>query len=396
MRWISKLWLVLTLAALEPACTFYACPDKCGPDSNPTPQAGAGSSGQQPGSAGQATGGSSGAFVDNGTKPTGSWDNATGNLTELKSECGNMSYLSAKPDEDVLIAGIARNGLWSSDDGGDSWTALGQDPMDSMFFNRPSFILYDPKSTKTYWETGVYNGLGSFKTTDDGATFTALGTMHNDYISVDFADSKRRTVLISGHEADHLLHQSTDGGKTWNELGGDEPKDAGACSFPIVIDPETYLLGCRGWGDSKSGIYRSTDAGSSWELVSSAGGASTPLFASDGSIYFTSDAMGALARSEDQGQTWTLTGTVGALQPFVGPVELPDGRLAAISGQHVVVSKNQGQTWTAVSVDAPYVPIGLVYSKFQKAFYVWHFTCGETTTQVPDDGVLRYDFDYEN
>ena len=54
------------------------------------------------------------------------WVNATGKLLAgMVSDCGNMSYVSAKPDEDLLIAGIALDGLWSSTDGGATWNPMG-------------------------------------------------------------------------------------------------------------------------------------------------------------------------------------------------------------------------------------------------------------------------------
>ena len=40
--------------------------------------------------------------------------------------------------------------------------------------------------------------------------------------------------------------------------------------------------------------------------------------------------------------------------------------------------------------------VGLAYSKFQKAFYIWHFTCGfNGPIPVPADAVMRYPFDYQ-
>ncbi|HEY0469141.1 MAG TPA: hypothetical protein VGC79_33340, partial [Polyangiaceae bacterium] len=41
-----------------------------------------------------------------GTPPTGSWSNATSNLTGMKAGFANMTYASAKPDEDKLISGL--------------------------------------------------------------------------------------------------------------------------------------------------------------------------------------------------------------------------------------------------------------------------------------------------
>ena len=44
----------------------------------------------------------------------GQWVDATGNLAGKPSECGNLSYLAARPDSDQVIAGVAQQGLWAS------------------------------------------------------------------------------------------------------------------------------------------------------------------------------------------------------------------------------------------------------------------------------------------
>src|SRR5262245_29119963 len=54
------------------------------------------------------------------------WEDATGNLAGLPSECGNLQSMSARPDRSGIIAGVSLQGLWSSEDGGATWSQLGQ------------------------------------------------------------------------------------------------------------------------------------------------------------------------------------------------------------------------------------------------------------------------------
>src|SRR4051812_43353187 len=143
----------------------------------------------------------SGACGDGGAPaaPSGTWKNVTHNLAGMASECGNVSVLSAKPERDRLITDVAQHGLWASDNGGDSWTAIGTtgDPIT----NRAIRIVYDPTHPTTYWESGIYNGFGVYRTDDDGVTFRHLGdSTHNDCVSLDFTDPQRRTLLAGGHE----------------------------------------------------------------------------------------------------------------------------------------------------------------------------------------------------
>jgi photosystem II stability/assembly factor-like uncharacterized protein len=337
-------------------------------------------------------GGDSG--TDGGAAPTGTWINVTANLANMDSECGNMASVTAKPDEDMLIAGIAQKGLWASRDGGGSWKALGTGKGSAVITNRPQAIVFDPQDSKRFWESGIYNGGGVYETEDDGTTLTQLGTViDSDLVSVDFSDPNRMTLLAGGHEMAQTLNRSTDGGTMWSSVGGGLPANTN-CTFPLVIDAQTHLVGCAGYGGGPIGVYRTIDGGDNWTRVASSGGASAPLRASDGSIYWATPNLGGLARSTDDGQHWT--DVVGAnVIESVHPVELPDGRLATLGTQYVLVSADHGKTWLQASVSLPYNPVGLTYSSQQKAFYIWHFTCGfNGPVPVPPDAIMSFHFDY--
>jgi hypothetical protein len=107
----------------------------------------------------------------------GPWAYATANLAGLASECGNMTLLSARPDRDMVIAGVARQGLWSSVNGSTTWSRLGQGQGSAVITDRPSSITYDPSHPNTFWESGIYNGGGLYLTTDNGITFKQLGNL---------------------------------------------------------------------------------------------------------------------------------------------------------------------------------------------------------------------------
>jgi hypothetical protein len=127
---------------------------------------------------------------------SGNWVNVTSNLAGTTSECGNMTFVSAKPDEDLMIAGIARQGLWGSRDGGTSWHRLGSGSGSATIVNRTGSIIYDPARSEVFWESGIYNGNDVYRTDDDGSVFRGLGSArHNDSVSVDFTDRNRRTLL---------------------------------------------------------------------------------------------------------------------------------------------------------------------------------------------------------
>ncbi len=316
----------------------------------------------------------------------------------MPSECGNLSFGTAKPDEDLLLMGVAQHGLWSSSDAGGSWVRLGSAKDPEQITNRALSILFDPDDSATFWESGVYNGSGIFKTTDDGKTFSPAGTVtHVDYVSVDFSDPRRKTLLASGHEQVHKLYLSTDSAASWREIGDAIPDEARVCPFPYVVDSRTFLLGCGSYLDGETGIYRSTDKGVSWTKVSDSGGGASLLLAQDGTMYWGSEGSGGITTSTDQGETWSEPVGVGAIsiRGTAKPWELPDGRLAALSTQSVVVSADGGKSWRPVSPALPYSPQGFFYSAQHKAFYVYRLTCNVGMDDVPADGVMSFPFDYE-
>jgi len=380
------------------ACTFYTdCPTApaAGTGGSGTPTAGSGNvsggSAGTGGTNGEAGDGSGGGPVFGGEIPEAEWLNVTGDLAGLPSECGNMHFFSSKPGEDMLIAGIAGNGLWASTDGGESWDKLGGDEADDVrIINRPTGIVYDPEDPDTFWESGIYNGGGVFRTRDKGESFRQLGTVtHNDSVSVDFSDPDRRTLLASGHEQGLVLFKSSDGGSNWEPIGSNLPERAGVCSFHLIIDADTYLAGCAPYGENVGGIFRTTDGGDDWALVSEYKGVGAALTASDGNIYWAG--QGGMIKSDDQGRTWDRVTDGGLVD--IHPVELPDGRIAALTPEYVVVSADQGETWRFASAKFPFVPAGLAYSEFQNSFYVWHNRCDPS--DVPDDAIMAFPFDYE-
>jgi photosystem II stability/assembly factor-like uncharacterized protein len=236
-----------------------------------------------------------------------------------------------------------------------------------------------------------------YETTDDGKTFTAPGgdsTYHCDLVSINFSDPMRQILLAGGHEHAQALRRSTDGGMTWTNIGAGLPGDT-QCNLPLIINKTTYLVGCNYYGGPPNGIYRTTDSGTTWIRVSTSGGGSDPLLASDGSIYWASPgATGGMTRSEDHGQTWTQIVGSGVVSS-IHPSELPNGTLATVGGplygtQYVLVSSDHGTTWTPATSGTPSNNVnGLAFLSQQNRFYVWYSPCSTGGGDL--DAVMRFE-----
>ncbi|HET7543373.1 MAG TPA: hypothetical protein VFK05_26045 [Polyangiaceae bacterium] len=373
------------------------------------PGGGKGGTGGQPGAGGKA--GSAGESTAEGGKPPlsgggfggvsgtpgpGQWVSVTGTLAGLASDCGNVSYISDKPDEDRLLVAVAKQGIFSSLDSAQTWTKLGTGQGSDVIQTRPSFISYDPDHKDTWYVSGIYGTPGINKTTDNGLTFKALGSIgHNDGMSVDYTDPDRKVILAGGHEMSRTVYRTEDGGQNWTNVGVNLPADSAVSSYPYAVNGEEHLVGCSG-GSGKAGIYRTTNGGGTWTWVSQLGGGAEPLLHSDGSLYWSTRDAGGLVRSTDKGQTW-ITVTAPNIVFGITPVELPDGRLAMRGPKGVLVSGDQGYSWTNVAPPDPtqdtFRNFALTYSKRAKAFFVVGWTCDPTS--VPVNGIVKFAWDYE-
>lgn len=330
----------------------------------------------------------------------GNWQNATGNLANMASECGNLGLVSAQPGTNMVVAGVAKKGLWSTVDGGATWTALGTGVGSAVITNRISTIVWDPDHPGTFWESGIYNGGGVYKTTDNGVTFTQLGNAtHNDSLSVDLGDPNRQTMLAGAHETERKLFLSTDGGSMWTDIGAALPVNSGYCTSTLVLDAMTFLVGCSGPA-SATGIYRSANAGGSWTRVGMRGVSPQPLLASSTDLYWA-DSQGGVQKSSDRGLTFTQVAD-GNTAPFVTApttlAHLPDGRIVTIGKDHLQASADGGKAWAALGDPLPFTgggydgAAGVTYSQTSKKFFIWRWTCAD---MVASNAIMSLAFDYE-
>ena len=320
------------------------------------------------------------------------WTNVTGNLADLPSECGNLCLLSVVPGQDKIIAGVAKRGLWQSTEGGGEWTEMGRGAGSDAIVNRPSRIVYDPTSATTFWESGIYNSFGVYRTTNGGGTFQHLGSAkHNDYVSVDFSDAARRTLLVGGHEQARTVWKSVDGGQNWTNIGAALPEGTKHSSNPLLLDANTYLVNSSGWGKGTGGVFRTSDGGAIWTQTSALEANGAPLLATDGSIYWPVAYGRGLLRSTDRGQTWTQVCGGGVIKG-TAIIELPDGRLATAGGKGMKVSSDYGATWTAVLEPAPVPVAGLVYAPARQSFFIWNWDC---SNKVLTNAIWRCEYRVE-
>jgi photosystem II stability/assembly factor-like uncharacterized protein len=321
--------------------------------------------------------------------PPSNWKNVTGSLANMASECGTLTMVSAKPGSNMVIAGIAKMGLWATTNGGTTWAQLGNS---NIIPNRPSSIVYDPDHPDVIWESGIYNGKGIFRSDDAGMTWKQLGTIdHNDGVSVDFTDPDRKTLLAGSHETARKVWLSVDAGATWKDIGMNLPANTNHSSQPLVMSAQNFFMGVCGYlQGADCGVYASKDGGTTWTRASTLTVAGHPLVTKDKtSIYWTMIWDGGIGKSGDAGATWAKLGTPSKTDT---PFELPDGRILTMNaGGQIVASADQGKTWKPIGTAPPFKPESFTYSVETKTIFVSHSSCNNN---VPTDAIASSGFDY--
>ena len=173
------------------------------------------------------------------------------------------------------------DGVYRSDDGGKSWKNMGLKKSEHI-----GRIVIDPKDSNIVyvaaqgplWGPGGDRGL--YKTTDGGKTWKAVLTIsentgvtdvvmdpRNPDVLLAAAYQRRRTVwtLIDGGP-ESAIYKSTDAGATWNKIKSGLPsEDLGRIGFAVSpANPDVVYAAVESI-DKKGGIFRSTDFGSTWE-----------------------------------------------------------------------------------------------------------------------------------
>ncbi len=203
-------------------------------------------------------------------------DNISGRCTDVWGISGNKN---------ILYAAFATGGLWKSDDAGKTWKPL-MDQFGTQSIGNMALAPSDPNII--YVGTGEANifraslpGIGMFKSVDAGKTFQHIGLENTSTIArvvVHPANPAIVYVAAGGNEwsynADRGVYQSTDGGKTWKRILGNDDKTG--CidlrmdpSDPNIIYASMWNRIRKRWSDpvpeDGDHIYKTTDGGKTWK-----------------------------------------------------------------------------------------------------------------------------------
>ncbi|MEW6467600.1 MAG: glycosyl hydrolase [Bacteroidota bacterium] len=205
---------------------------------------------------------------------------------------GRVVDIEVSPhDPTHFYVAYASGGLWKTENNGLTFTPL----FDYEAVITIGDIAIDWNNGGTIWigtgesnsSRSSYSGVGVFKSADGGKSWTHLGleeTHHIGKIVVHPTDPNTVWVAAIGHlyspNKDRGVYKTSDGGKTWKQVLF---KDENTGAIDMQIDPANpqnlyatlWYRTRRAWNFTESGkssgIYKSTDGGATWSLVSGEG-----------------------------------------------------------------------------------------------------------------------------
>jgi len=242
-----------------------------------------------------------------------------------------MAIDAVNNDPSIIYIGAASGGVWKSTNGGVTFK-----PIFDKYTQSIGAIAIDQNNPDIVWvgtgegctRNSVSVGTGLYKSIDAGQTWKLVGLENSERISkiiIDPTDSKTVYVAVLGHlwddNSERGVYKTTDGGSTWHRILFINNSTGAA---DIAINPQnSSIIYAAMWqfrrkpyfftsGGPGSGLYKSTDGGSTWRKITKGlpqgilGRISIAIANSKPDvIYATIEAEdGGLYRSDDGGETW--------------------------------------------------------------------------------------------
>jgi photosystem II stability/assembly factor-like uncharacterized protein len=242
-----------------------------------------------------------------------------------------------------LWINLSDRGMYHSRDQGKTWRRVSATQPKGRT-ETPGCWLLDPTGRTETMMTALVYGSPVAVSTDRAATWSYLSnkSAHCDWCAVDWTDAERKFALALKHESGGLLLASTDGGKSFMEVG------KGYGPGWVFDDRTAVVAAARSKETSKPCLMRTTDRGKSFQScgeyrpVGTNSAQALPKWRA-GTLYWLVD--GGLMATTDKGATWTKLGVVKDAQ--YGPVFGTDARhLFVLTKAGVVESTDGGATWS--------------------------------------------------
>ena len=194
---------------------------------------------------------------------------------------GRVIAVNVSPfDTNVVLIGAAGGGIWKSTNGGLTWSARSDDLGSlaiSCFARHPSDpnIIYAGTGEPSFVADAI-DGIGVLKSTDGGDTWAVTGPLgilltHISGIVVNRNNPNIVVVANYYNSSDPVtngIYRSTNAGATWQTTNatGTEFRPSSLVGHPSNNDTLYSIMG-RTVVPNQNGIWKSTNAGANWFLM---------------------------------------------------------------------------------------------------------------------------------
>lgn len=206
-------------------------------------------------------------------------------------------------------------------------------------------VRHDPTDPNRAYALGSPQGI--FRSTDAGAHWASitsgLGTPSAAILAVDPVNAG--TLYLGKFGA---VYKSTNAGGSWNFMGEGLTLFGVVCLWVDPAVPSRIYAGLFG-----DGVFRTTDAGASWQrsttLISSYASALVGDPSAPGTVYYASSS--GMHKTTNAGASWTQVGSPPASVRAIVVDQGPPSVLYAATPLGVYRSTDGGASWTSTSVD---------------------------------------------
>jgi len=200
-------------------------------------------------------------------------------------------------DPNIYYVGSASGGIFKTTDGGIHWDPI----FDEQTVSSVGSLAIAPSDPNVVWagtgETFIRShisvGTGIYRSLDAGKSWTQMGLEKTGRIGRVLIDPRNPDIVFAcalghayGPQPERGVFRTTDGGKSWEQV---LTVDQNTGCSDLVMDPANprillagmWQLELHTWtrtsGGPGSGVYKSTDGGSTWHHVTGHGLPNSPL-----------------------------------------------------------------------------------------------------------------------
>ncbi len=300
----------------------------------------------------------------------------------------HVSSFAHDRKSDIILAGTHGSGVHLSRDGGRTW----QQKANGVPYDNIYCVAAHERDGRTIFYAGT-EPAHLYQSADQGETWSEIPSLrdvplietwtfpappHEAHVKNVTFDPRNGSVLFTSIEQGALL-KSTDAGRAWRELSEySRPEDnAYKDIHRLVLKPSNPDVMFISGGE---GLYRSDDAGETWQHLSDrssrigypdallisplnsdvmfmAGAAVDP-----GQWPKTHDAKSCIMRSDDGGRNWTVidNNLTESLRSNIEAMSLhvrPDGFsiVAGTTDGEIFASEDEGESWSMIASGLPAV-----------------------------------------